>query len=172
MKHLEKFGKFLTPEMIEEIGLPLCKKSLPKPDSKLTTEQMDEHLVLFALILEQLNSLPRPELRSYLFIALQKASEEVVKLGGLNDDNSFVVVRGAQMTREWVGIAERISELLQEELYERNHWTTNYLNADVLAQYHPFIQFLYLVEAHENAIEQLLVDIDPTPATEIDVPTN
>ena len=170
MKHLAKFGKFLTPEMIEEIGLPLCRKSLPSPDSKLTTEQMDEHLVLSALMLDHAYASPRRDLFIDLSNAIQQATTEVSNLGGLNDDNSFVVCRGAHMTREWVGLAKRVSELFIDRLYDRNHWTTNYLNAYVLEQYHPFIQFLYLTEAHNAAIEKMLSNIEPIPAAEIDTP--
>lgn len=172
MKHLAKYGKFLTPTMIEEMGLPLCEMSLPKLGTKLTTAQLDEHLVLFALMLDYAYTAPRRELFIDLGMAIQKATDEVAKLGGLDDDNSFVVCRGAHLSREWVGISGRVSELFIDNLHERNHWTTNYLNEGKLSQFHPFVQFLYLVEAQEAAIAKLESELPTVPAEEIDVPAN
>ena len=167
--HFKKYGKFLTPDLIDQLGVPL-----PQHGDTITKEQLDDHVILGALILDYATSDPRKE----LFLDVMDSWRETLAASvewdnGVRDDsNSVPIVRCAQVSREHIRMFEHTSKVLIEKLYDKSHWTTNYLDSGKLSQYHPFVQFMYLVEAQDEAIRKLEESLPVVPLEEIDVPTN
>lgn len=153
MEHFKKYGKFLTPELKDQLGVPL---QVPK-GSTITQEQLDDHVILGALILGYGATDPQKEL--FLEVMEQLADTltawATTEDNGLDDNNSIPIVRGAHLSRERIGIFDQTSEAFIAYLVKEGHWTTNHLDDSYVADLHPFVRFLYLMEAHENAIVKL-----------------
>lgn len=176
MSHLDKYGKFLTRSLRGQLGVPFTPDSL-SPKERVLAERIgydkfDDHVIVTALVFQHCMADPRRELFIDLFQVVQDVSLKINKEIGLGDNNSMVIARSGQMCREYIGLADKITEKFVDHLHDKYHWTTNYLNAGKLSQYHPFVQFLYLVEAQEAAIAKLEAELPTVPAEEIDVPAN
>uniref|UniRef100_A0AB39CCC2 Uncharacterized protein n=1 Tax=Pseudomonas phage RVTF4 TaxID=3236931 RepID=A0AB39CCC2_9VIRU len=171
MKHLKQYGKFLTPELKDQLGVPLCSKSL-ELGSTLTTEELDHHVVLGALVFDRIWGEERKEGFLDLHDAFRKAEAQIREEHKLNKDNSMVIVRGANMTREHIDLFHRTVELFFERMFEGCHHYMNYIDSGKVSQYHRFVQFLYIDEAITKAINDMEETLPLVPCEEIDVPAN
>lgn len=171
MDHLKIYGRFLTPELRDELGVPLCAKSIPS-GSQISTEQFDHHVVLGALIFNWMYQEKRGEGFVDLHRAFVKAGDQLRTGVKLDDTNSVLVVRGAQIIREPLGLFERTAELFLESMYESYHHFMDYIDSGKLSQYHRFVQFLYIEDTITKAMAKLEEELPTVPAEEIDVPAN
>lgn len=160
MQQFEKFGKFLTPEMIERNQLPRKSTSVMIGDREYTNaipvNDLNEHLALGAVMNAYIYNEERKDEFLLLHDCVNEALAEYCERGPFTDDNSWPVVRGGnQVTREPIGLYSRAAELFIEKLYIKSADACNWFDYGNLDKFPQIIQFMYISEAIGNSIVTL-----------------
>lgn len=142
-EHFKQYGRYLTPELIDELGVPMCNKSL-EPGAEYTLVDMDNHVILGALIHDHMCKYPEsPLVQIYTQILQSHYTKDNVPAGKI-----IKIVRCDKIVDEWIGLYPLIAVRFIRDLKENGwpwYWYIN--KTDKLRSLHPFVQYLYIEHA-------------------------
>ena len=160
MKQFEKYGGFLTKEMIAKLEVPRCDAIVRLVETTYPTSidpaVLTDYLILGDIFTTHVVNFNKPQIlterwRGMLSDAFAKALDPSFHMDEMTIHNSWPVLRNNIVCRERIDVFDKAIDLFMVELKQTDQFVYGLIDQD--NELLPFIQFLYL--------SKTLVDLFP-----------